>query len=50
MEYSSGAGVRRFLPAAIGAVIVVALIMLAYIAGYHAGRAAPRTHATVVRP
>ena len=42
---SEGPGLRRYLPAAIAVVVIVALVVLSYFAGYRAGRgAAVRTH------
>ena len=35
----NGRGFRRYLPLAIAIAIVVAFVLLAYIAGYRAGRA-----------
>jgi len=42
--------VRRYLPATIAALVIVALVMLAYIAGYHAGKSSVARTRTVVRP
>jgi hypothetical protein len=43
---------RRYLPVAIACVVIVALIVLGYEAGYHAGKAAAThaRHATNARP